>query len=128
MWDRGPRRQRLGRRIAVQRIDLNALRVTKAHDRAAAWIVRLLDRAPESLRELLKVAGARNRESQPEKAGFRSSGNPIDAGPRTGSAQAELVLGPRDNDEPEVAKILLYLPKVGALEVNEQQIVRFDDG
>ena len=30
VWDRGPRRQRLRRRIAVQRIDLNAPRVEGA--------------------------------------------------------------------------------------------------
>ena len=34
--DRGPRRQRLGRRIAVQHVDLDALRVAKAHNGASA--------------------------------------------------------------------------------------------
>ena len=121
MRDRGARGERLGRRIAVQRVDLDALRVAKAHHRAAARVVRPFDRASELLRQGREVIGARDREPKSDEPGLGAAGDAIDVRPRTGSPQEEFVLGFRDDEQPEIAKILLSLREIGPLEMNEQK-------
>ena len=71
-------------------------------------------------------SGGSTGELDPLASRVVASRDPIDVGSRARSSQDQIRFGLRNNDESEIAKILLRLCEVRALEMHVQEIIRLD--